>query len=476
MTSIVFGLVIFVVAISAVIGFGAILHWGRNREVGLLPYIFAPIVYNSMLVILLSGRNLFTQISSELAEVESATPTWATWIARLITLFILVAASERIINRFLYYGRTAKIPILLMISFIFYFLTTVLFSAFFGTHPSMSHEYFYLLLGGVAALLANKAEVDVAIASIRSSIFLCLLLSAVWLVIQPELVTSNNYNEGVIPGLTMRYFGLSSHPNTFGPLILLFMLCLWSKPYERPWLNHLAWFIGLASFILAQSKTSWIAFLLSMPCLAYFHYSGLLRHYFLDFRRPVFLIVTLCAVMTIVTTIVIVVMFGPRGNPLSSFFMSQAGADMMSMTGRDEIWAVAVREWQRNRLFGYGLTIWDSAHRARIGIPAAVTGHSQYYQTLGSSGIIGVIGLFVYALVLFWHAFKTAQFSKGLTLALCLMTLFRSVSEVPFSMVGYFGQNEFTHIFILMVIAAHLKIRSENSSMATIHSKLISTG
>ncbi len=455
MTSVLLGLVVFVVAIGAVIGFGAVLHWGRHRDIGLLPYIFYPVVHTTLWQVLGSGRNLYSSISSELTGTVVALPPFVIWASRLASLYIVVSASERLINRLLHYGRTPKSPVMLSVAFIFFFLTTVLLSAFFGAHQSLSHEYFYLFLGGIAALLFTEAEGDVAIRSARTSLMWCLLLSALFLLINPQLVLSINYNEGLIPGLTVRYFGLTSHANTLGPLTVVFLLCLWSRPYSRVWLNRLAWFIGIATLIAAQSKTSWICFLLSMPCLVYFRYGAFLKGYFFDFRRPILLVTFLSLAMVFVTAIALIIMFGPTGNPLSSFFVTQAGADLMSMTGRNEIWAVAVREWNRNPLFGYGLTIWNDAHRARIGIPAAVTAHSQFYQTLASAGIVGVVGLFVYVLTLFWFVMKTVRVSQGLTLAFFLMLLFRSVSEVPLTMVGYYGPSELTHILILMVIASH---------------------
>ena len=38
------------------------------------------------------------------------------------------------------------------------------------------------------------------------------------------------------------------------------------------------------------------------------------------------------------------------------------GAQLVSMTGRDQIWAIAMEEWQANPLFGYGPGLWDEAY------------------------------------------------------------------------------------------------------------------
>ncbi|WP_394754506.1 O-antigen ligase family protein [Crenothrix sp.] len=458
MTGIVFGLIVFMVALVAVIGFGAVLHWRQHSTTSLLPYIFYLAINNMAWQVAISGRNLFASTlsdSADLIEPVLDMPPAVLWASRLTSLFIVVVAVERIVNRLLHYGQGIKIPTGLFVAFVFYFMSSVLFSAFLGTHPSLSHEYFYLFLGGIAALLFTEADADNAICSARNAIFMLLLASAMFVVIKPELVMRNDYMDGLIPGLTIRYVGLTAHSNVLGPLTVVFLLCLWSRPYSRGWLNGLAWFIGAATLICAQSKTSWLTFILCLSCLAYFRYAAFLKGYFFDFKRPVFLAAFLSVGMVVVTMFAMTLMFGSAGNPLSTFFMSRAGADLMTLTGRDEIWAIAVREWRYNPLFGYGLSIWNEAHRSKIGMPNAVTAHNQFYQTLSSAGIVGVVGLCFYVLTLFWFALKTAKASQGLTLAFFIMVMMRSVSEVTLSMIGYYGPEELTHVLILMVITSH---------------------
>jgi O-antigen ligase len=158
-------------------------------------------------------------------------------------------------------------------------------------------------------------------------------------------------------------------------------------------------------------------------------------------------------VMMTTVTILGIVLFGDIGNQINMYFSSGAGADMMTMTGRDKIWAVALNEWHNNPMFGYGLTIWNEAYQAKIGIPGAVSAHNQFFQTLSSAGIIGVSGLFVYVTTLFWFSLKTAKSSQGLTIALFGVLIFRSISESAFTI----NSIEFTHILLLMIIGAQFK-------------------
>jgi O-antigen ligase len=138
---------------------------------------------------------------------------------------------------------------------------------------------------------------------------------------------------------------------------------------------------------------------------------------------------------------------------LSSFFDSAQGAQLASMTGRDQIWAIAYDEWQRNPLFGYGPTLWDASFRDSIGMPNATHAHNQFMDTLSRSGTVGAAALVLYALVLLFLSIRYARASGGLSLALFVALALRSISEVPLLLFGY-GPELTTHILLLMTLAA----------------------
>lgn len=196
MTSLVYGLVVFCVALVSVIAFFAVLHWGRNRETGLLPYLFYPVVHNSIGQDLGPGRNLFTTISSELTGTVTSLPAYCVWASRLTTLYILLSATERIVNRALLYGKQPQVPYVLFIAFVFFFVTTVLCSAFLGTHKAMSHEHVYLFIGGCSVMFFNKPEGDLAVSHARTAIFTLLFMSLIFLIIKPEYVLATTNTAG----------------------------------------------------------------------------------------------------------------------------------------------------------------------------------------------------------------------------------------------------------------------------------------
>jgi O-antigen ligase len=109
-------------------------------------------------------------------------------------------------------------------------------------------------------------------------------------------------------------------------------------------------------------------------------------------------------------------------------------------------------------------------------MPYAVSAHSQFYQSLASAGIVGVAGLAIYAMTLFRFALKTAKSSKGLSMALFIMLFLESISETPLSIYNL-GPELMLHLFLLMIIAAHLAPRNvENLDSKTPIYKFVSPG
>ncbi|MDP1774315.1 MAG: O-antigen ligase family protein [Methylobacter sp.] len=444
----------FLAAIGATFCLMGLMRVFRSKE-GFLPYIFYTSTFINTLMIINQGRNLFVLTEPEDISLEPS--SYVIWIARINTALVLFSACQRIAKRLTHYGSTPKTPTLLIIAFLFFFFTNVFTAAFFSAHPSFEHEYVYLVLVGTASLLFVQGEEETAISMARNAYFIFLVISAGFIFWKPELVIDNDYLEGLIPGLTYRYAGLTSHPNSLGLITTLFLLCLWNKPFSSRWINVLAWTIGYSSLVLAQSKTCWISFMVCMSCLGYFKYGALLKQRFFDFKSPI--LPAICILMAMITGIIMsgVAMLGDIGDKVNSFFSTRVGADLMTMTGRTMIWEIALNEWHNSPLFGYGLTIWDAAHRAKIGMGFAVSAHSQFYQTLASAGIVGVTGLLIYVTTLFWFTLKTARSSQGLTIAIFLMLFFRSISEVSIDVTGYFNLEGLAHVLLLMIVAAQFK-------------------
>lgn len=443
------GFFAFAAAIGVAILFAGLMHWRHSREEGLVQYIFYPVMFVFGLGILLSGRNL--DIPHPLTDPAMEKNMLLIWVGRATSLFIVLAAGEKIVRHLLSNGNKTKIPTILMLSFCTYFFTNIVSSGLMDGNSSFSHEYLYAALACPAALLMSTREGDMAISAARNASFAFLIASAAVVFWQPEIVLNQNYH-GLIPWLGFRYAGLSTHANSLSMLVVVFLLCLWSKPYGNRWLNRAGWLLGLASLLFAQSKTSWIAFIICLSCLVYYRHGDIPGKSFIRSNPSALMAIILLAMLGC-CALAFTAMFG--GDDIASFFETRAGADLLTLTGRDQIWEVAVDEWRSNPAFGYGLDIWNEGHRQQIGLPWAFNAHNQFYQSLSSSGIVGALGLVFYGMALLVFTLKTRKSSHGLTLALLTLIFIRSISEVPLSLSGY-APDLLTHTLLLMLIAGHL--------------------
>ncbi|MFZ3142334.1 O-antigen ligase family protein [Polaromonas sp.] len=427
-----------------------------RRATGYMHLIFYAMVLMVALSTVFSARDLTvaSTLSADL-QPEIVRDPFLTVIQRLVSLLLVAVTGERILSYGFRREKTASASPVLLITFILFWICTVAAPAFLGAKPFVSHDYAYTLVIGSAAVLVTGTERDLAFKAARNALLLFMVVSLLLIPVKPTLVLDFSYNQGLLPGIP-RLAGLAVHAVSLGILAQLSLLCLIAVPYQRRWLNVLAWSIGLAVLFLAQSKTSWISFILCLfAIMAVRHAPGFWRRAG-DPVRPELGIVSIVMFMLVVLGTVLIVMFGDLDAKLSNFFSSSEGAQLASLTGRDKIWAIAYEEWLRNPVFGYGPTIWDEVFRRSIGMPNASHAHNQFMDTLSRSGSVGAVSLVIYALTLLVLSVRYARASRGLTLALFLALAIRSISEVPLSLFGY-GEELLTHLLLLMALGASAK-------------------
>jgi O-antigen ligase len=156
--------------------------------------------------------------------------------------------------------------------------------------------------------------------------------------------------------------------------------------------------------------------------------------------------------IAVVAAVMAVILLGNVEAQASNFLNSAEGAQLVSLTGRDQIWAVAWEEWREHPVFGYGPGLWDEAFRMSIGMPQATHGHNQFMDTLARSGTVGAVALVIYSLVLLVLSLRYAKATGGLSLALFLALALRSISEVPLLLFGY-GTELFVHLLLIITLA-----------------------
>jgi O-antigen ligase len=417
---------------------------------GFLPWMLPLILGLAAVTVLLSGRDL-AQMFHDLAtgggmEFHPA----VAWLQRGVSLVLVLISVERLLDHAVA-RRPIPSPVLLGV-FVVYWLGTVAAPAVLGAHRQISHEYAYTLLIGLAGLVATDREGDRVVDSARTALFLFIVASFGMAAVNPGMVLDFKYTQGLLPGVP-RFGGLATHPVAMGMFAQTFLLCLWVHPFRRKWLTWFGWGIGLAALFLAQSKTSWIAFFLCSIAMFAVRRAGDWWRRIGDPREGAFGIVACLAVIVTVAAIVGVFLFADLGDQASNFVNTDEGAQLMSMTGRDQIWAIAMEEWHASPIFGYGPGLWDDAFRLSIHMPNATNAHNQFMDTLARSGVVGATALVLYGIVLLVLSVAYAKRTGGFSLALFIALALRSVSEVPLLLFGY-GTELFTHMLLLITLAS----------------------
>lgn len=425
-----------------------------KRTTGFLHWVFPAMLMVVALSVLLSGRDL-SQNFNELAGSGGIQHPAIPWIQRVVSLILVAASGERIYNHFVSHRRMPSA--ILTATFVTYWLCTVAAPALFGSHPRILHEYLYPLVFGFAALLTTVPDREKILGASRNALLLFMLVGVLLIPLMPSLVLDASYRQGLIPGLP-RHGGLAPHPVAMGMFAVTALLCLWCRPFANRWLNRAAWLLGLGVLFIAQSKTSWVAFLLCAISMVAVRNGPNAWRRLGDPREGAFGVAACLSAIALALVLLWGLLLADVGSKVAGFFDTAQGAQLVSMTGRDQIWAIAMEEWRANPLFGYGPDLWNDAFRASINMPNATNAHNQFMDTLARSGTVGAAGLVLYALTLLVMSVRYARSTQGLSLALFLALALLSVSEVPLMLLGY-GTDIFAHLLLIITLASAASAR-----------------
>jgi O-antigen ligase len=227
-------------------------------------------------------------------------------------------------------------------------------------------------------------------------------------------------------------------------MALLAVMLEYLYPTRQRWVRLLLLGATGAVFILAQSRTVWLALPMVLAILGWYRW--------VRGRGLKATLLVLIACIGAVSAGLTALMFIDVAALWDRFADTQLGTNTTSLSGRTGIWEVAVREWLRNPLFGYGPAIWGPDFRTEIGMQYAVSAHNQFLQTLSSAGTLGFLALLAYLRYLVPAALRSAPGTRGVSLALLGMVLFRCLTETPLSMTGLIEGDALTH-FLLFAIA-----------------------
>lgn len=421
-----------VAALLMVVTATSTVHIAKRWTGGILQYFFYALFISNSIMALLSGRDLTGVVLPD-ASMEGTNP-FVSWSIRASSLFLLLAALDQFVRFFRRKPPIEAARAALIAGIVLLWLTNILAPAFWSAHPiDFYYQWIYqpVLFIGLLCLSAENGKMVVR--HCRNAVFGFCLGSLLLALVQPSMAVNTHYERGLLAHLP-RLTGLATHPVTMGMIAAVGLWCLVYAPFRsRIWMGFALLTCGTA-LLLSQSKTTWAGVALGIPVLVYYRHRARSSAGLLDRRMTakfaLFLVFGLAMLLVLLTA----TMLGVADGRMDQFTKSEMGAQMLSLTGRDTIWEIALDEWRRSPVFGYGLSLFDLSYRLQIGMLFATDGHNQFYDALGRAGLVGATGAIIYCGIIGWLGIKYSHASSGLSLILAISLLLRTVSEVPFTL------------------------------------------
>jgi O-antigen ligase len=141
---------------------------------------------------------------------------------------------------------------------------------------------------------------------------------------------------------------------------------------------------------------------------------------------------------------------------IDSLFDAKQISQLTTLTGRDQIWQVALAEWKKAPWFGYGLGIFGVEHQILIRMPFATSGHNQIIDGLGRVGTIGLSLGVLHYLVFLYIGFRYRIETHGLSLVLALSLAIRMITEVPVTLM-IIGIDTLPYYLLLGILGKQMK-------------------
>lgn len=420
-------------------------HFRRWFSASLFPLILLAMALSAVF----AGRDL-SYADTDMTLLVASETTTVTWILRAITLLVLGVCAARIFSSLQAMEGPGRQGYALFLAFLFFYVTNIVLNNVLGAKPYFDQKVIYPLLVFLTLFLSRGDEKQVALQTAKWGMFFFVLLSLGAAAVAPGMALQPAYYDGIVSQLDFRLWGLGSHPNSMAPLALSFLLLSIYLPFRSRWLHYLALGSALLVILLSQSKTTWVTTLITLAVIywARFRYANTdprtphSPHSLRRLSTPIF--IALIGIALVIAYLVVT-------QRIESASMAQREA-ISTLSGRAEIWQVAIKTWQANPLFGYGSSAWDDEFRTRIGMGFAYTAHNQFLQTLSEAGLVGLSGLVIYLVVLLRLAVLATPETRGFSLALFIVLLGRCYTEAPFTMTNMFTGEVLMHMLLFRLL------------------------
>lgn len=382
------------------------------------------------------------------------------WVGKILTWVVALLAASMLVSYFLQAkpartpSKGGDVPVFLFLAVMAYVIFGSVVNSLFGTKPDLGHELIYpFLLFGVAFTL--PAEGYERTVRTTRNVLLALCAASLLMVLISHAQVMQTGHKGLIPGFDLRLWGAANHANALGGIAMFYLIVERLVPWKHASLRWLSWLAVFVTLILTQSKTNWIiAFILASILIAMEIWNALgagvknPRHQ----QKVIVMLSSLIVGLIVFSAILIVI--GPQVlvDRINQSFVS-AGA--LTLSGRDVLWALSIKEWHANPLFGYGPTIWDDEYRKSVGLTFAYSGHNQYLNTLSESGLFGMAGFIFLIIAYIYYTIRYFNQTNGVLLAVLAFILIRGLTETPLNIFGMFSQETLINL-TLVALTVHL--------------------
>jgi len=436
-----------------------------------VPALYMLIIVSNAITTIVSGRNVYTALFYASHDPNP----WSKWIVRIVIVTTLAICVTRILAAVSSKENRGVGGAGIFLAFLLYFLTNGVLNSAFGAEPVFRHDLFYAPLLFAAVFASRTQDPETAIGSLKWGLLMFFTASCLVATVAPDLTIDQRYTAGWLPGVQIRFWGLSTNPNSIGPLAVLYVLLAFHQPIARRWLHYLGILIAVSVLVLTQSKTAWAAAAVTVPVLL------VLRSRPASPPRTRHRTNASYAVGLAVTSIFIIGPLGvvavwglsQSGISIQDVMTTVVGKQVATLTGRNVVWELAIRAWAQNPFFGYGVRVWDPAYRAQIGLSSATSAHNQFLQSLSAAGIVGLVGLLVYLGALTRYAIAAWRPTLGLSVAVLLLVLFQCITETPLSIESFLGGEFLQHLLLFQIVLVHgSRIGAEKGELAPALRKL----
>ncbi len=445
--------------IVATLCLGGIFHFEKKHSAYFLPISIGLIHFSVFFKNLLTKRDVTAYVNNPGGYYVEQGGIIGLFL-KGVTGLLFVMALVCIVGYFLRKSHK-KLELHLFFSFILMFLSGYVLNAAFGTVPSFNINVVVAFFVFLLPFFCVEASLKDVVFFAKSVALTSLILGLCAAIVFPDMAIQRNFH-GWIPGVYFRLWGVDNHANTLGPLAAIFCLLEAWMPFERKSLHRIALIAGALSLVLAQSKTSWVAMMVALIALYGGRYCVSFVKGFSSDKLPLSLVLVLVVPLIVCVAAFSIYATFNQDFLFTKLMVSKEGGQLLTLTGRDVIWDISLREWERNFFFGYGPLLWNPQFSNAYNLlGVASNAHNQFVDVLSSAGMVGLLGFVLFFTMLFVYSLKAFTATNGYSLAIFFFLVARSISEVPFKLGVLVSNDTFIQLILISVVVIVARGKSE---------------